>query len=221
MTTDHMTESDAAITLSPRRTSNRMLALQAQVVRRRRRRIAGGLGLAFVAIAGAVAVWDPLEHGERPMPSDGEVRQLWQAHRADFDALRAMIDADSGLTVVGEDRVENCRRDDKDRSWTCPNARGLDVGAMLQAVHLSVDRYALYRKHLAAIGGDSAGRRDQIISVGLFKSGVAPSGIVKGVVFSPTPPAPIVGDTDRDRAGGRVVNYAALADGWYIEHESN
>jgi hypothetical protein len=222
MTTDRLIESDPSITLSPSRTTtNRAFALQAETTRRRRRRIVGGLVFGIVVIASAVAVWDPMDRGDRPMPSDAEVRQVWQAHRADFEALRSMLDADRNLTVVGEDRVENCRRDHKDRSWACPNASGLDVGAMLQAVHLSVDRYALYRKHLGAVAGHSAARRDPITAVSLYASGIAPAGVVKSVVWSPTPPAPVVADTDSGRAGGRVVNYAALADGWYIEHESN
>jgi hypothetical protein len=219
MTTDPSLTTDPALAVGlARPTTNRTIVLQAQLARRRRARIVGAVGFAVVAVVAIVAVWDPLDRGERPMPTDAEVRQLWQSRRADFEALRAMIDADRALNVVGEDRVEECRRDAKDRSWSCPNAAGLDVAAMLQAVHLPVDRYAQYRTHLTAVGGDRAARRGDGITVGLLKAGAAPSESGKNVVWSPTTPAPMVSDTDRDHRGP-PASYATLADGWYIEHE--
>ena len=113
-----------------------------------------------------------------------------------------MIDADRNLTVVGEDRVDGCAREPKDLGWGCPGAPGLELGAMLQTVHLAPDRYALYRKHLAAIGGDRAARRDSGVTVGLYRAGIATSGAGKNVVWAPTPPAPVVADTE-SRSPGR------------------
>jgi hypothetical protein len=222
MATDPSMTTDPSITLSPSRTTNRTLALhQARAARQRRLRIAGAaVGLVLVAGVGAIALLDPLDRDDRPMPSDEQVRQLWSARRADFEALRSMIDADRTLTVVGEDRVDGCAREAKDLSWGCPGAPGLELGAMLQTVHLAADRYALYRKHLAAVGGDRAARRDSGVTVGLYRAGHATSGVGKNVVWAPAPPAPVVADTDRDRPSGRIVSYAALSDGWYIEHSS-
>jgi hypothetical protein len=221
--TDPSESTDPSITLSPSRTTNRTLALhQARKARQRRLRIAGAaVGLVLVAGVGAIALLDPLDRDERPMPSDEQVRQLWSARRADFEALRSMIDADRNLTVVGEDRVDGCAREPKDLNWGCPGAPGLELGAMLRTVRLAPDRYALYRKHLAAIGGDRAARRDSGVTVGLYRAGIAPSGVDKNVVWTPAPPAPLVADTDRDRPNSHTVNYAALADGWYIEHSSH
>jgi len=221
--TDPEITTDPSITLSPSRGTGRTLALrQAQKARRRRLRIIGAaVGVVLVAGVGAIALLDPLDRDERPMPSDAQVRQLWSARRADFEALRSMIDADRNLTVVGEDRVDGCARDAKDLNWGCPGAPGLELGAMLRTVRLTPDRYALYRKHLAAIGGDRAARRDSGVTVGLYRSGVAPAGVGKNVVWAPAAPAPLVADTDRDRPTSHTVNYAALSDGWYIEHSSD
>ena len=58
------------------------------------------------------------------------------------------------------------------------------------------------------------------VTVGLYRAGRATAGVVKNVVWAPTPPVPIVADTDHDRPSGHTVNYAALSDGWYIEHSS-
>jgi hypothetical protein len=222
MTTDPSISTDPSITLSPSRSTNRTLALhRARLARQRRLRIVGAaVGLVLVGGAGAIAFLDPLDRDERPMPSDEQVRQLWSAKRADFEALRSMIDADRNLTVVGEDRVDGCAREAKQLSWGCPGAPGLELGAMLQTVRLGPDRYAQYRKHLAAIGGDRAARRDGGVTVGLYRAGIVTSGVGKNVVWTPAPPAPLVADTDRDRPKSRTVNYAALADGWYIEHAS-
>jgi hypothetical protein len=189
---------------------------------RRLRIAAAAVGLVLVGGVGAFALLDPLDRDERPMPSDEQVRQLWSAKRADFEALRSMIDADRSLTVVGEDRVDGCAREAKHLSWGCPGAPGkeLELGAMLQTVRLAPDRYAQYRKHLAAIGGDRAARRDSGVTVGLYRAGMVTSGVGKNVIWTPTPPAPLVADTDRDRPNSRTVNYAALSDGWYIEHSS-
>jgi hypothetical protein len=221
--TDPEISTDPSITLSPSRTTNRTVALhQARMLRRRRVKIAGAVvGLALVAGVGAVALLDPLDRDDRPMPTDQQVRQLWSARRADFEALRSMIGADRNLTVVGEDRVGDCSRETKDLSWGCPGAPGLELGAMLQTVQLAPDRYALYRKHLAAVGGDRAARRDTGVTVGLYRPGVVTAGLGKNVVWSPTPPAPLVADTDRDRPNSHTVNYAALSDGWYIEHSGH
>jgi hypothetical protein len=221
--TDPEITTDPSITLSPSRGTGRTLALrQARKARQRRMRIVGAtVGVVLVAGVGAIALLDPLDRDERPMPSDEQVRQLWSARRADFEALRSMIDADRNLTVVGEDRVDGCAREAKDLSWGCPGAPGLELGAMLRTVRLAPDRYALYRKHLAAIGGDRAARRDSGVTVGLYRAGIATSGVGKNVVWAPTPPAPVVANTDRDRPTSRTVNYAALSDGWYIEHSSD
>ena len=134
--TDPEITTDPSITLSPSRTTNRTLALhQARLARRRRMRIVGAaVGLLLVAGVGAIALLDPLDRDERPMPSDEQVRQLWNARRADFEALRSMIDADRNLTVVGENRVDGCAREAKDLSWGCPGAPGLELGAMLRNV---------------------------------------------------------------------------------------
>ena len=220
--TDPSESTDPSITLSPSRTTNRTLALhQARMARRRRLRIAGAVvGLVLVGGAGAIAFLDPLDRDERPMPTDEQVRQLWSTRRADFEALRSMIGADRNLTVVGEDHVDGCAREAKHLSWGCPGAPGLELVAMLQAVRLAPDRYALYRKHLAAIGGDRAARRDSGVTVGLYRAGIGTSSVGKNVVWTPTTPTPLVADTDRDRPNSRTVNYAALSDGWYIEHSS-
>src|SRR5512134_495944 len=105
--TDPEISTDPSITLSPSRGTGRTLALrQARIARRRRMRIVGAaVGLVLVAGVGALALLDPLDRDERPMPSDEQVRQLWSTRRADFEALRSMIGADRDLTVVGEHRV--------------------------------------------------------------------------------------------------------------------
>ena len=98
------------------------------MARQRRLRITGAaVGLVLVGGVGAIALLDPLDRDERPMPSDEQVRQLWSARRADFEALRSMIDADRNLTVVGEDRVDGCAREAKHLSWGCPGAPGKEL----------------------------------------------------------------------------------------------
>ncbi len=193
---------------------------------RRTRRWLTALVVAVGVGLGARWVWrglDPLGDADdmRPPPTDDELRRLRSAHAADLDELRALIASEPRLSIVGDDRVEDCWRG-RDGTWGCPDAKGLDEHGMLGHVGLPRERWTRYRAVLSSIGGHRVERgRDARVRVMIYGAGIVTSGTSKDLLWSPAPPAPLVADTDRGRPASYVVNYAALDDGWYVEHSSN
>jgi hypothetical protein len=183
------------------------------------------VGAAVVAVVIAVAAvrWASARlDGDGWMPTDQEVRQRWRERRPDFEALRAMMDEDRDLNAVGGDRVHDCWSVMGDGRWSCPEHPDLDRAAMLAVVRLPAERYALYLRRLEMVGGERIERRSAGgVEVLLFRSGIAPSGASKSAVWLPAAPAPRVADTDSNRPGSYTVDYAPIADGWYVEHSSN
>jgi hypothetical protein len=186
------------------------------------------VALAVAAGVGLVALWlwrDLDSRGDagdtRPPPTDDELRGLRRAHAAELDELHALIASEPRLSIVGDDRVEDCWRG-RDGTWGCPGAKGLDERGMLDHVGLARERWTRYRDALSSIGGHRAERdRDGRVRVTIYGAGIVTSGTSKDLLWSPAPPTPLVADTDRDRPARYVVNYAALEDDWYIEHTSN
>lgn len=184
--------------------------------------------LALVAAVGLGVRWawralDPLAGGDdaAPAPTDDELRELVRAHAAALDELRAMITAEPKLGIIGDDRVGECWRG-RDGAWGCPDAKGLDERGLLAHVGLARERWARYRELLSSVGGHrverlSGGR----VQVTIWGAGIVTSGATKDLVWSPSPPSPLVADTDRERPTRYTVNYAAAPGGWYIEHTSN
>jgi hypothetical protein len=93
---------------------------------------------------------------------------------------------------------------------------------MLAGQGLAPDRYARYRSLLAAVGGHRVERLDGgQLEVTMFSAGLAPSSVVKDLVYAASPPAPLVADTDHDRPIHDPAVYAACDGAWYVHRSSN
>lgn len=190
------------------------------------RRVWWWIGGVIVVAGIGLAAWSSWPARDRAgsaaqMPTDEDLRRLVHTHAKELAELRALIESEPRLTIIGEDRVEGCWRDRHAR-WGCPDAKDLDEAAMIDHVVLARERWSKYRALLRAVDGhrverDAVGR----VRIMIYSAGIVTSGTGKDLVWSPQPPAPLVPDTDRDRSPHYTVNYADAGDGWYIEHSSN
>lgn len=62
---------------------------------------------------------------------------------------------------------------------------------------------------------------DQAVLVQVYAAGIVTSGATKDLVWSRSPPSPLVPDTDRERPSHYSESFAAAGDDWYIAHSSN
>lgn len=154
-------------------------------------------------------------HGDE-MPSDRAVAACLSEERTKFATLVSMAEHDRGPSAdtfaLGTDRIGDC--------WLVYN--GWDCGG-LERIGMSAARYRRYIELLTFLGAYRVvERRRGTIEIDLFRAGIVTSGSGKALIYSPDEvPGPLVPDTDLNRSVHYTVNYAALGDGWYVEHDSN
>lgn len=141
----------------------------------------GLLTLAGVMIAGPfVAALAPWTQGSGPRPSDAAMIAHWQAHRATFERLAAMVAEDATLTRIGADFV-------------------------MPEVAIDGERLALYRRLMREAGILGINHYGPQIEFVYFTQGVAVSGGAKSFCFGR--PADFAeqfdGDLDAAHAGRR------------------
>jgi len=147
------------------------------------------------------------------MPTDRAIAACLSARHAELATLVAMAERDS--LAVGTDRIGDCWRLSGD--WGCG---GLE--AALRRADISAGRYQRYVELLTIVGGYRIEQHAGIATIALFRAGIVTSGASKNLVYAPREaPSPVVVDTDRARPAHYTVSYAALGDGWYVEHSSN
>lgn len=148
------------------------------------------------------------------MPSDRDLAACFAEHRADVTALADMITQDR-VPELGTDMIGDCWKFHGE--WECG---GLDEA--LARAGISRIRYETYLARLRSVGGYRVGRAADAAEISIFRTGNVASGATKGFVLARSgAPSPVVPDTDRERASGEFISFAALGDGWYVVHESN
>ena len=141
-------------------------------------------------------------------PSDDSLRKNFVEHRAEFDALVAMIHHDSSLGAVEE-------------GWTLPE----DVAS----IGLKVERIEDYRRRLASVGcsGFMQNSRSGAIYFTAWSRGFIWAGAAKDFVYSPAAPpyGQHVESLDAYRptygGGGAIELYRSLDNGWYLKLTKN
>jgi hypothetical protein len=134
-------------------------------------------------------------------PTDAALRARFTAHRAEFERLRQMFDADAGLSRVGSD-------------FTRPeDPASVGVGAA---------RLAGYRSLFAVLGladGIERGPEDEIW-FRASSSGLSVSGSAKGFVWTASIPDPLVDRLDGySEDGHSFTAYSRIDGNWYLVYD--
>jgi hypothetical protein len=167
------------------------------------------VGLLSLCLCGCEATLDP--------PKDREVRDLFIAHRADFEKVREMTDADSisAIQLSPDGPKAHIRQGD----WVgLSNPRQADLARL----GLSWPRIEEYLRLLAGLGVSRVdrgwGRPAGDVAFTIYSFGNVAGSYTKSIVYSKTLPNPIRPDTDipEFRRDGSVV-YSEIGDEWYIE----
>src|SRR5690348_4598406 len=145
---------------------------------------------------------------------DAVLTKEFVTHRADFERIVAMANADPRLTRIAPDFtwLENSVAWPRD-----------DVG-------ISEQRWDEYRRLFRSAGAPDGIIRDPVtgrVIIPLISEGLVPTGWEKGVVYSPTPPSPVLHSLDErppdklwdgpDRS--HVLVYKPIKDHWYLYYE--
>ncbi len=173
---------------------------------RHKRTVAAGIVLGIPALIAAMG-WG-IFLLEKP-PSDRELVAHFQRHRSTFNTLAKMARADKGLTRV-------------DENWTAPGDT--------TKINVSGARISEYRRLLASADtkrGFSADERGTEIRFNSWVAGSAISStVLKGYLYSKTPPKPLFQNlddcgkggcsADKWNAGYKGEAFRSIGGNWYL-----
>jgi len=152
--------------------------------------------------------------------SDGSLREVFSAHKADFLALRDMILAEPRLHSVGDDNVGAYWR--YGQTWHDSQGSPVREGEMLRRVGLAETRYSVYLQRLKRVGayrvttqGGEVGTGEAAIHV--YRAGMGISGEGKDIVFLLDPPEHLADNTDSAMGNKTGLWYSRLEEDWYIK----
>lgn len=155
--------------------------------------------IALILFVGAT-MWRTFDNLSLNPPQDREVRALFAANRADFEAVRDMILANPTYDV-----------------YLSPHGqRDLQASpTQLKECHRFMRRLGVHRVERSRQRGENAG-----IAFDIYTFGNVADSYTKRIVYSRTPLEPLRPDTDtpefqRDNS----IVYSEIGDGWYIEKE--
>ena len=136
-----------------------------------------------------------------PEPDVAQVRKVFESKRPAFERILEMSNQDYSRTKVTRIAPSFTRLEDN-WDWPRPNS---ELG-------ISSDRWDEYRSRFKEAGLpngiDRAGEVEKGVYFPLWGRGLADNSREKGVMFSPTPPATVEGESVR-------ILYKPLADNWY------
>ncbi len=147
-----------------------------------------------VAVATLIALPLPGPH-----PTDDDMIRDFTQHRQGYTTLLRMFEEDPKLGRLGDlagDWPEN------------PADAGVDSA-----------RLARYRALMRDLGVESLERSKGRVLFIMSTYGLSVSGSSKSYLYSDTPPAPLVGDTERDADGPTGEVYRHIEGNWYIVYE--
>ena len=147
----------------------------------------------------------------KQLPSDEELKARFIAHREDFEGLVAIAKEDSHLTRIAPDFTWL----DDDVAWPRKN------------IGISDQRWNDYRQifqKIGASGGIFNYTNPTLILVPMTSMGIVPSGVEKGLAYSPSTLSPVLKSLDErppqeywsgpDRR--HVLAYRPIENHWYI-----
>jgi hypothetical protein len=196
-----------------------------------RRRHVVGAALVFLLLGLTYVLW--VWHRASLLPTDRDLRELFQRQQDTFEKMREMIQSEPFLRGVGPDflsvdghpphsywlhRDEWSTNDDNDARRTRRTEE------TLTSVKLSPDRY---HEYLAALEAVNARRLEwdhhirswpEAVRVTIVMRGLVPSGQSKSIEYFPNgfpPHYALVGDSDA-RPDLKGNWYSSLGAGWYI-----